>query len=148
MASFDAGVRAGQELGRPEPVGFPAPPGFKSVGRPAPRRHTTIVSGLAGSADARLAASEAVSGGEIVSLLILSRTALYHRSRFRDGIWLQTGGTFGRAERSEPVFRASGLRRRAEQELERIGPVRGFSPGCARLLPPDLSVELRQLSFI
>ncbi|MDP5366995.1 MAG: glycosyltransferase [Paracoccaceae bacterium] len=64
-------------------------------------------------------------GGQTVSLFLLSRTALYHRVRFDPaGYWEQTGGVFGRSDRSDPLFRVGRLKTRVAREVERIGVVR------------------------
>lgn len=63
--------------------------------------------------------------GQTVSLFLLSRTALYHRVRFDPaGYWEQTGGLFGRSDRSDPLFRVGRLKARVAREVERIGAVR------------------------
>ena len=72
----------------------------------------------------REAAREAASG-KTVTLLLMSRSALYHRLRFHpDGYWEQSGGLWGRSDRSDPLLRWSTLRARCERELDRIGTVR------------------------
>lgn len=63
--------------------------------------------------------------GKTVSLFLLSRTALYHRVRFHPaGYWEQTGGLFGRSDRSGALFRFSRLSSRVAREIERIGAAR------------------------
>lgn len=75
------------------------------------------------------AARDGVAAGHIVTVLRLTSTALWHRLRFHpDGYWLQTGGRFGRAARDEPLFRWRGVKRRAAEELSRIGGLRGAIP--------------------
>lgn len=52
------------------------------------------------------AARAAVTGGEIVRLFLFSPTTLYHRIEFTDdGVWQQTGGLFGKSDRTDPPFR-------------------------------------------
>ncbi len=72
------------------------------------------------SARLRQRASQAVRQGHNVSLYLFSRTALFHRVVYRDGYWEQTGGLFGRAERTEPFFRFTSLKHRLEKETQRV----------------------------
>lgn len=80
----------------------------------------------------RARALDAVRAGDVASVFRFSPTALYHDVRFvRDGYWLQRGGLFGRAERSEPVFRFVSFRNRVAQEWARVAKLRqkaDFSP--------------------
>lgn len=56
-----------------------------------------------------------------VTLLLLSRTALYHRQRFAtDGYWEQRGGLFGRSDRSDPLFKLWRFPARVARERKRI----------------------------
>ncbi|MGJ8546061.1 MAG: glycosyltransferase family 2 protein [Sulfitobacter sp.] len=71
-------------------------------------------------------AAARVNAGEIVTVVELSTSALYHQASFTpEGYWYQRGGVFGRAERSEKIFRFSTLARRAAREAARVAPVRG-----------------------
>jgi hypothetical protein len=81
---------------------------------------------------ARLAAeAEARAAAEIVTVLRLSPTARPHRMRYLPaGYWEQTGGLFGRAERSGPHFRFWRFGRRVAAECRRIGRVRPVGPGA------------------
>ncbi|MHA6326321.1 glycosyltransferase family 2 protein [Roseivivax sp. CAU 1753] len=72
-------------------------------------------------------ARDARAAGQTVTLMSLSATALYHRLRFReDGIWVQEGGQFGRADRTEPLIRPASLRQRIRQETARLRPFRNL----------------------
>jgi len=62
-----------------------------------------------------------VREGEIVTLLNLSPTALFHHVVFgEDGVWVQQGGVFGRAKRSEPLICLTTRRRRIKKERLRV----------------------------
>ncbi len=66
-------------------------------------------------------AGRARSVGRNVTLILLSPTALYHRVRFcPEGWWEQTGGLYGRSERTQPLFRFWRLRSRIASETERM----------------------------
>lgn len=93
-----------------------------AVRRPA--RFTTV-RGWRG-ADAVRAAAERVVAGSIETVLVLSRTALFHRVEFTaQGVWVQRGGLFGRSDRDAPLFRLTTVARRAVRERARVALVRG-----------------------
>lgn len=72
-------------------------------------------------------AERMVASGHRASVFLFSPTALYHRVRFTEsGVWLQTGGLFGRSERTQTLFRLTSFRKRIAQELDRLTPVREF----------------------
>lgn len=69
--------------------------------------------------------------GRIVTEIILSPTAWRHNVRFgADGIWHQTGGLFGKSDRSDSAFKAWKFGRRVAREAERVRNVReiGMEP--------------------
>ena len=85
-----------------------------------------VVRGLRGTAELDAAASSVAKGGTIETVLILSRTALFHHVSFTpQGVWVQRGGLFGRADRNERIFRMTSLSRRHVLEQARIALVRG-----------------------
>lgn len=70
----------------------------------------------------RAQAAQAAQEGRNVSLFLFSYTTLYHRVRFHpDGYWEQTGGVWGRSDRSDPLFRGWIIGKRVDHELGRIG---------------------------
>ena len=73
-------------------------------------------------------AADRVKSGEIVTMLNLSRTAIFHQLMLdADGVWVQSGGIFGKAERTEPIFRMTSRSRRLEKERLRVARQRGLS---------------------
>jgi len=95
-----------------------------------PRKARVEMVGIRGRKAAREAAKTRVKNQQIVTLLILSPTALYHHVQFHmDGYWEQRGGVFGRADRSERAFRLSSNTRRKRREISRIGAMRGKFDG-------------------
>jgi hypothetical protein len=65
--------------------------------------------------------------GNIVTLLILSPTAIFHQLSFdNDGLWVQKGGLFGKVQRSEPLFKISSREKKAQREVARVASQRGF----------------------
>ncbi len=105
LATFDAGWAEGMA----RPFGQHPPcdvaPGFMpfpTVARP----HVVISARSWQARTARGVAAQMVRDGAIVSLYLLSPTALWHRVRFTaDGVWEQRGGQFGKASRTDPLFR-------------------------------------------
>lgn len=72
-------------------------------------------------------AAKRVAEGSIETVLVLSRTGLFHRVAFDDsGVWVQRGGLFGRANRDEGLFRITSFARRAARERARVALVRGL----------------------
>ena len=61
-----------------------------------------------------------VGAGEVVRVFVFSPTTLFHQHCFTDqGYWLQTGGLFGKSDRTDPVFRLWSLAARVRRESDR-----------------------------
>ena len=77
----------------------------------------------------RTKAAERARNGEIVTLISLSPTALYHRVVFdtQDAIWLQQGGIYGKSARDEPLIRLHRRQSRLQMECRRVASQRGLS---------------------
>lgn len=74
----------------------------------------------------RVARSEA-DAGKVVTLILLSPTALFHRVTFKQaGYWEQSGGLFGKSARSQRLISIWSHRRRIQAEADRVGIVRGL----------------------
>lgn len=97
-----------------------APPFLEFPSGPRPAK---VLSGRAWQARRlRRQATDEVRAGAIVVVQLFSPTALYHHLRFCDaGYWEQRGGLFGRAERTEPLWRLVSFANRARQERRRLG---------------------------
>lgn len=77
-------------------------------------------------AEALARAADRVKAGRIETVLVVSLTSLFHRVFFNEhGVWVQRGGLFGKADRSDPLFRVTNLSRRAAREARRVAKVRG-----------------------
>lgn len=73
----------------------------------------------------RPAVMRAASQGVCVTVFRFSPTSFFHKMQFhRDGYWVQTGGQFGRSERSASLFRWFTLKSRARAEIARLQKVR------------------------
>lgn len=75
----------------------------------------------------RKRAAELAQDGVPVSLFLFSPTTLFHRVRMRDdGSWEQTGGLFGKSDRSDPPIRVFTRRARLRREISRVAAQRGL----------------------
>ncbi|MEE4347223.1 MAG: glycosyltransferase, partial [Paracoccaceae bacterium] len=120
----------GLEEGRTRPLTDPLPlPPPQTGFLPFPSLfwgESVVISGYRAEASRlRQQATQAAAEGRLVSLFLMSRSALYHRVRFHpDGYWEQSGGLWGRGDRSDPLFRPWTLARRVAHEVRRIGAAR------------------------
>jgi O-antigen biosynthesis protein len=127
LARFDEGAR---DALRTEPATSREipPPLAGACFRTAPPGPARVIAGRPWARDIlRRRAAEAAAAGEIVSLFRFGPTALHHRVRFDPaGFWEQTGGLFGRAERTEPLFRLQSFPLRLAREVGRVAKVRAM----------------------
>lgn len=145
--SFDEGVAKAQDKDTaPRFHDFTKAPSFEPR-RVSSIRYKSIVTGVWRRGAAIDAAREARDAGDIVTLMILSRTGLYHKVRYEDGIWTHSGGVFGRAVRTEPILRLTTKKRRFERELDRISEQRGVNGASGRRLLGNLAVSEAPSSF-
>ncbi len=134
MKGLHDGIERGRvaKLRRRAPMGPPQRPFLPWPAEARPRGSVRIAARAGGRSQER-AARELVAAGNVVTLIRLSPTALYHHVRFTaEGYWLQTGGIFGRACRDEPVFRPTTFRARVEREWRRVAKLRQsrkYTPG-------------------
>ena len=74
-------------------------------------------------------AKDLVAQGNRVTVLDYQRTARFHHVRFtQDGVWLHTGGIYGKEMRTEPMFRKSSKEERWRQTLDRLAGIRSIDP--------------------
>ncbi len=121
MARLDAGYDAGRErtISRTPIARHPAAP-FKRF--PGAVRRSLLFAGRIWSRKRLMSQAAAqVRAGNIVTVIILSPTALFHRISFHpDGFWLHQGGMFGKSDRSDPLVRFVSHARRIERERDRV----------------------------
>jgi O-antigen biosynthesis protein len=125
LAGYDAGVAEGLALGQPKLRVFAGAPAFR------PRRHRAARHGIVAGfgrkrAAAREKARELREAGVTVSLFLFSATGLYHRVRHEGGIWVQTGGLWGRSERTGALLQPATRKSRLEAEIARVAEPRGL----------------------
>lgn len=74
----------------------------------------------------RREATELARTGAIVSMFIFSPTLRYHKVTFTHaGVWEQTGGRFGRSDRTQSLWRYRKFSERVREETARTSLVRG-----------------------
>ena len=72
-------------------------------------------------------AKEIVANGGRASVFSFPLTPFRHHVRYlKSGVWLQTGGVYGRSDRSGPFFRWSMFSQRLKKEIDRVANVRGI----------------------
>ena len=99
--------------------------------RPNPARHdfrSIVLSGRFWQRNQlRKSARFEANAGSVVTLILLSPTALFHQVQFGlDGYWQQVGGIFGKSERKQRLISLKSFRRRVHIESHRVGKVRGL----------------------
>lgn len=127
LRTFDDGIVAGQQrpLVVPPRIEKPLSKFLTSRVKPKAAKHQIISGFHIHSARLHKMAKSTVHAGNIVSLYVFSRTALFHKVSFHpDGYWQQTGGLFGRSVRFGQLFRATSLAERIKDEDLRIAPLR------------------------
>ncbi|MGR3466506.1 MAG: glycosyltransferase family 2 protein [Shimia sp.] len=134
LAGFDEGVgQAPAERG--EALNLSPPPPFHPFPNNPPTGFTCIAGRWHQRRSAMASAQQARARGEVVHLLVLSPTARPHWVRFEadSGIWIQSGGVFGRAIRSGSRWVRGGFRRRAAREQDRVNSLKSpLSAGTDR----------------
>ena len=123
LETFNAGIAVGygRPIGDPPRI-KPARGGFLNAGMGSGFANHQIISGRRFRAKRlRNSARAAARSGAVVSLYLFSRTALRHQIRYHpDGYWEQTGGLYGRANRSErPIIRTT-FAERVNNEANRV----------------------------
>ncbi len=130
MRTLEAGITEGatREVAPLAPIP-PANAPFQRFAANPPWNGMTALSGRPWSAATlREEARARAAAGERVSLFLFSPTTLFHKVLFHsDGYWEQSGGLFGRSDRTDPVFRFYSFAQRLEREKIRVAPVRGFT---------------------
>jgi hypothetical protein len=127
LAQFDAGAAEGMTAAAGPAAKIGRPPENLSFRTEPPGGSRVLAGNLRSRRALRRAAAEAAGCGQVVSLFVFTPTALYHRVRYdASGYWEQTGGIFGRAERTESLLQARGFAARLRQEIARVAKARGL----------------------
>lgn len=124
LQTFDAGWAEGLKRTPAQHPQFSNPPPFVPFGAQS-RTHKVISARSWHEAKALMAAKQAVADGQIVSLYLMSPTGLFHRRQFdENGVWIQTGGQFGKSDRSDPWWAPWRARRRVDDEAQKMRALR------------------------
>ena len=108
-----------------EPIEFQAAPDSYLRYPSAPKDSIVLDARPLTLAQNRAEAERLVEAGHIVTLICLSRSSLFHRVRFSAaGVWEQTGGIFGKSERTDRVFRIWQFADRVARERRRVAKAR------------------------
>jgi O-antigen biosynthesis protein len=122
MATLDAGIAEGlsRQLSELTPLVATSEP-FLTLRGTGPRPNLILAGRSWQGRRLRQSAISAVGGGNLVTVLRLSPTTLFHKVRFMpQGYWLQTGGIFGKSDRSGRVFTLTSFNGRRVMEERRI----------------------------
>jgi GT2 family glycosyltransferase len=128
MGRLEEGYQAGKDrvIAKPKLPTHPISP-FKAFGF-VPRKSTLIATRPLRWKQDHQTAAERVKNGEIVTLLNLTPTAMFHQVKFdEDGVWVQNGGIYGKSDRKKSMVRLTTRSRRVEKERLRVARPRGLS---------------------
>ena len=127
MRTLERGWRDGETAELPELEPIPtATTAFKAYPALA-AGHDVLAGRLWSRPGLRRQAGELAASGRRVSVFSFSLTARRHHVRYLEpGFWLQTGGQFGRAMRSEQWLRWCRFAYRQKVEMRRVANVRGI----------------------
>lgn len=127
LATFDDGWQSGmtREFGKTDKIGPASAPFLRYVPRLDTGQHHVLSAWSRGASAARAKAAALVAVGNRVSLYVFSADTRFHRVSFDpQGFWVQTGGLFGRSDRSGPLFRRWRFNDRLNSEVDRDRPFR------------------------
>lgn len=126
LGTFDAGVREGKTREVARSVDLDVLESFRAF-RGGFRDHRVFAGRIWQRRRILDDAGDTVRAKSRVSVFLFSPTARPHRVAFRyPGVWVQSGGLFGRSLRTGSRFKWTGFRKRLTQELRRVSGVRGL----------------------
>jgi glycosyltransferase involved in cell wall biosynthesis len=127
LTSFDRGWQDGMNraIGTLAAIGPPLAPFLRFAPFADAGAHQVLSTPSRDAASARARAHLLVAERQRVTLYILSFDSRFHHVRFDSaGFWVQTGGLYGRSDRSDPVFRRWRFADRIAREEMRDRPFR------------------------
>jgi hypothetical protein len=121
LATFEAGFEDGTALRAAQRPDWGVPPGFFPFPGLRPRSEVHLLATHAPRDRATSAeAARLADAGHVVTLMTFGYTTLYHRVAFDPGgYWTQSGGLYGRSDRSGPLLRFATLEKRVREEWAR-----------------------------
>ncbi|SLN25095.1 Putative glycosyltransferase EpsH [Pseudoruegeria aquimaris] len=122
LSGLSRGIDEGLRIALAPRNGLPAAPGQPVLlATPPPRRAIALAGHWSQRAGLEARAAAARQAGDVVTLFRFSAIPLRHHATFRDdGVWLQTGGIFGKSQREVGMPATWRIKRRAALEKERI----------------------------
>ncbi|MDD9922194.1 MAG: glycosyltransferase family 2 protein [Boseongicola sp.] len=127
MKDLEAGWVEGLSLNllNPSPI-EPRKSPFKPI-KLMKKSHKIESARLLGRKQARRQAEEWARSGHPASVFSFSLTPVRHHVRYLDsGVWVQTGGQFGRSDRNDRLFRWCRFADRVRDEIRRVEKQRGI----------------------
>lgn len=107
-------------------IDFDTQPTFEQFQGPFDDKETVLISGRFWQSKTKFAqAQDLVAQGRRVTVILLSFSNAFHHVFFDPtGFWVQTGGQFGKSDRSEPFYKFWGQKPRIRHEIARNSDVR------------------------
>lgn len=128
LKSFDKGLQEGQMRILASLTPLPrAQSGFQAMAKRHGGRHVVRMGHRLAKANLLGEAEAVVRNGGRASLFIFSTNARAHKIRFTDGgVWLQSGGVFGRSVRAGRRVLLINRQKRLSKEVRRLAKIRDF----------------------
>lgn len=129
--TFEAGVQAGAHRALNRRAEFDPAPDF--VRFPTRQRRHTYLECRPAAFETTMAAAQArVDAGENATVFNLSGNSFYHYITYTNkGVWVHTGGLFGKSERNQPFFWFWTREKRFKTERSRVSRARNFADEVA-----------------
>lgn len=122
MKDYDKGVAKGMKHPLdPVQTRWPGPPEFLHFVTHPPKA-PVYLGGRAWQRSSKLQEAQNLAADNVpVSLFLFGPSALYHQRSFGpEGLWIQTGGLFGRAGRTHPLAQMTRFSARLKKEITRV----------------------------
>ncbi|WP_428672362.1 hypothetical protein, partial [Roseibium sp.] len=127
MAGLREGWASGLGADFGAPVAFPEIPEFRQFPSCKFAQQVFAAPYLWRRAHIMAQAAKIVRSGGRASVFSFSLTPVRHHVRYsRPGIWVQTGGLYGRSDRSERLLRWCRFADRLKHEIRRVAKIRGI----------------------
>ena len=129
LKTLEAGILDGltRDLSQTAPLKSKAMPFRHFFMTPSFSGHKVILGKYRQINELKRQAKKQLESGSRVTLLAFSRSGLFHSVKYEmPGYWVQTGGMYGKSDRSQRAIRWNGIQERANKEIQRFAVVRGL----------------------